>query len=278
MIITIPKFNERQKATDNRHWVSIDCNIFHNKKMMPVIKADHAAFMVYVWLLSNADENGIVDLDDDSLRSNIMDALKVKSNNYNVQKRLDLLLKHRLIEFNLPSTSVQHDFNIASTCVQPSFNNGSTSVQHCSNLPSTSVQLESKHSFEPPETLTPLRARNKQTNSTDNTNNTYKEILEKEFETFWEVCPKKTDRKGAVRKFEIARRDTPFEKILDGMKRYKKYVTDCNTAFEFIKGPSAWLHNGKWDDELQAPRGQPEQKNNFRNVNQGHLPVGKIQL
>jgi uncharacterized protein YdaU (DUF1376 family) len=72
----------------------------------------------------------------------------------------------------------------------------------------------------------------------------------REFDGWWQECPRKVGKDAAARKYVIARRQADAETLLAGMRRYRASVSDKEP--QFIVHPAAWLHQGRWKDEDAA--------------------------
>ena len=77
-----------------------------------------------------------------------------------------------------------------------------------------------------------------------------------EFESFWLIYKKKTDRKKAFDKFKITRKKYSLEQILDGTKKYMAKCEAEGTEKQFIKGPTVFLNGENFNDEfeIEIPR------------------------
>ena len=70
---------------------------------------------------------------------------------------------------------------------------------------------------------------------------------EKLFDQFWAKYPRRVKKAEAQKRFAIALRRAPFEKIMGGLDRYVRSVAGKEP--EFIAHPTAWLNQQRWDDE-----------------------------
>lgn len=74
------------------------------------------------------------------------------------------------------------------------------------------------------------------------------------FQAFWEIYPRKINKKEAARKHEKElKRGVPQEIIINAVKVFA--AANSQTEKQFIKAPDVWLHKGCYDDELPMPRG-----------------------
>lgn len=71
-----------------------------------------------------------------------------------------------------------------------------------------------------------------------------------DFDEFFSNYPRKESKQEAIKSFEKALKDgVMLDKILDGVKRYKKFVEEKKIERRFIKLPTTWLNQGCWDDD-----------------------------
>lgn len=75
----------------------------------------------------------------------------------------------------------------------------------------------------------------------------------REFESFWNLYPKKVDKRLAEKSFQKARKRATLEVILSGAERYRD---DPNRLPEFTKNPSTWLNADAWENAPEPPRGR----------------------
>lgn len=68
----------------------------------------------------------------------------------------------------------------------------------------------------------------------------------KNFEEFWNLYPKKVNKKQAEQKYNLAIKKTKHETIIEWLN---KYLLSREVQGWFIKSPDWWLHNEKWNDE-----------------------------
>jgi hypothetical protein len=82
--------------------------------------------------------------------------------------------------------------------------------------------------------------------------------LEAGWEEFWNIYPRKQEKKAARASFVKALKQVSLDELLAGARRY---AADPNRAKEFTKLPATWLNRGCWDDEPLPPRTlTPEQR------------------
>lgn len=79
-----------------------------------------------------------------------------------------------------------------------------------------------------------------------------KEIeLEKNFDLFWDVYPKKINKKGAFNSFKkIKHLDKEFPLILDAIERLKQSNDWIKNNGQFIPYPATFLNQERWKDEV----------------------------
>lgn len=71
------------------------------------------------------------------------------------------------------------------------------------------------------------------------------------FDRFWEVYPRRQNKKPAFARWQTAlKKGVDPEEIIEGAERYAEMVRTKGTEPQFIKNPDAWLNAGKWEDEL----------------------------
>lgn len=77
-----------------------------------------------------------------------------------------------------------------------------------------------------------------------------------EFEVFWSIYKKKTDRKKAFDKFKVTRKRFTLEQIMCGTKKYMEKCEAEGTEKQFIKGPTVFLNGENFNDEfeIEIPR------------------------
>jgi hypothetical protein len=71
------------------------------------------------------------------------------------------------------------------------------------------------------------------------------------FDQFWDVYPRRQNKKPAFTRWQTAvKRGVNPKEIIEGAERYAEMVRAKGTEPQFIKNPDAWLNAGKWEDEL----------------------------
>lgn len=71
------------------------------------------------------------------------------------------------------------------------------------------------------------------------------------FEVFWSEYPRKTDKAAARLKFQSKVKD--FDKVMEGLRRYKAEIENKKTAPEYIKHAKTWLNGECWENQLETP-------------------------
>jgi hypothetical protein len=72
--------------------------------------------------------------------------------------------------------------------------------------------------------------------------------VDNDFLDFYLAYPRKEARPNALRAYVKARKDTPAEVILAGVKRYVKSVEGKER--QYIALPATWLNQRRWEDDL----------------------------
>lgn len=74
--------------------------------------------------------------------------------------------------------------------------------------------------------------------------------LERDFDDFWKVYPRKDGKQAAQRKYATVRKTVPAEPILEGARAYA--LMSLGKEKEHVKMAQGWLNDGRWADELQS--------------------------
>lgn len=87
-----------------------------------------------------------------------------------------------------------------------------------------------------------------------------KKALENEFERLWQEYPKKQGKENALKAYikERSKRDYgSFNEytVLDGIKRYKRYIEANKIEPQFIKQGSTWFNQHCWEDDYSIANG-----------------------
>ena len=108
---------------------------------------------------------------------------------------------------------------------------------------------------ENPNTENPTQLNTKKTNTkksiTKETNN-----ISAEFETLWELYPRKLGKPKALKSYEKARKrkknPVTFEQVKKGIENYRAEIKAKGTAKEYIKHGSTWFNGECWNDEYEV--------------------------
>lgn len=75
-------------------------------------------------------------------------------------------------------------------------------------------------------------------------------VTEAEFDAWWELYPKKVNKKAAEAKYRAARKSgVAAQTLIDGLKRAIEHWRIHRTDRQYIPGPDRWLNAGRWADE-----------------------------
>lgn len=108
---------------------------------------------------------------------------------------------------------------------------------------------------ENPNTENPTQLNTKKTNTKKSIT---KEIINipTEFETLWELYPRKLGKPKALKSYEKARKrkknPVTFEQVKKGIENYCAEIKAKGTAKEFIKHGSTWFNGECWNDEYEV--------------------------
>lgn len=82
------------------------------------------------------------------------------------------------------------------------------------------------------------------------------ENISAEFETLWELYPRKLGRPKALKSYEKARKrkknPVTFEQVKKGIENYRAEIKAKGTAKEYIKHGSTWFNGECWNDEYEV--------------------------
>ncbi len=84
-------------------------------------------------------------------------------------------------------------------------------------------------------------------------------MTEEQFTEFWELYPKKKDRKLSLKKYLTIRPEL-HDKILSALEAVKQTEDWMKEDGQFIPYPSTWLNRDRWEDELEATVSDPGAK------------------
>lgn len=102
---------------------------------------------------------------------------------------------------------------------------------------------------------------------TPNLKETNLDKLKTDFELIWTEYPKnrRKDKQKCFTRYKNALKDgDSHEDILAGLMRYKKEISNKQTANEFIRLSSTWFNNKNWNDDYDI--GQGGNYSNFENI------------
>ena len=71
------------------------------------------------------------------------------------------------------------------------------------------------------------------------------------FVEFWDVCPKKQDRKKCAASWIRRDLDSQFEKIRDSMIEHAEKHKRLKTENKYIPSPLTWLNGDRWEDIIE---------------------------
>lgn len=99
-------------------------------------------------------------------------------------------------------------------------------------------------------------------------------VVQSDFETFWRLSPKQTDKPAVQAAFNVALKSASAEDIIAGMRRYA--ASRQGEEWRFHKNPTAWLQGQLWNDVLPAKQDRPPQrggrgKPSFLDIAKQHL-------
>lgn len=79
--------------------------------------------------------------------------------------------------------------------------------------------------------------------------------LERDFDEFWSVFPRKEGKQAAKRKYATVRRTVSAEQVLEGARSYA--LMSLGKEKQHVKMAQGWLNDGRWADETQPSIPQP---------------------
>lgn len=111
-------------------------------------------------------------------------------------------------------------------------------------------------------------------NISDNNSFNNKDInnnAQNDFETLWELYPRKVGKQKAFKAFQKAiKNGVSYETIKSGIEAYNRHIAATNTKPEFIKHGATWFNGECWHDEYKSASSQ-QQNNNF-------VPTGGVNI
>ena len=94
--------------------------------------------------------------------------------------------------------------------------------------------------------------------------------LAAEFDEFWKDYPRKVSKQDAYKSYCRARETTPKDVIFAGLDRYKRFLREEQTEYNFIAHATTWLNQHRWEDEYPVATTAPVQKTQFHNFEERH--------
>ena len=84
------------------------------------------------------------------------------------------------------------------------------------------------------------------------------------FMEFWKAYPKKTGKLAAMRAWKkIKQPATVLPQFLAALEKQKESDQWTRDHGQYIPNPATWLNQGRWDDEVAAPKGQIDYSEGF---------------
>lgn len=75
--------------------------------------------------------------------------------------------------------------------------------------------------------------------------------VEEMFKTFWEIYPRKSDKKKAYICFaKIKNLEDEFENIIKGLNKQREIWVSEKTKINYIPLPTTWLNGERWNDDF----------------------------
>lgn len=77
---------------------------------------------------------------------------------------------------------------------------------------------------------------------------------DEDFERFWKAYPRKIGKGAAKQEFKKIKPSTSLlEKMISAVEACKKTEQWKKDGGQYIPHPKTWLHQGRWDDEIEKP-------------------------
>lgn len=86
-----------------------------------------------------------------------------------------------------------------------------------------------------------------------------------DFEQFWQLCPNKTGKGAALKAWRTARKTRSAQQLTDAMRAHAAVWAADGTETRWIKQPSGWLNERRYDDPAPARRSMQPQGRAQRN-------------
>ena len=85
---------------------------------------------------------------------------------------------------------------------------------------------------------------------TNNTNSVSQSQIENEFETLWELYPRKVSKKEALKCYIRARKNgVDYDIVKRGIDNYNQFIRQNGVKKEYIKHGSTWFNQECWNDD-----------------------------
>lgn len=82
-----------------------------------------------------------------------------------------------------------------------------------------------------------------------------KKKVEEEFETLWELYPRKVSKKEALKCYIRARKNgVDYDTVKRGIENYNQFIRQNGVKKEYIKHGSTWFNQECWNDEYNIKK------------------------
>lgn len=75
-----------------------------------------------------------------------------------------------------------------------------------------------------------------------------------DFDAFWSAYPRKVGKKAALKAWQHAKDRPPLADLLASIEANKAGDAWTRDGGQFIPHPATWINQGRWEDEVLAPR------------------------
>lgn len=96
-------------------------------------------------------------------------------------------------------------------------------------------------------------SKSKPDTETETEKNTTAAAAAAEFESWWEMYPRKVGKAAAAKAYAKARREVGALELVDGLANATQVWKATETEGRFIPHPATWLNAGRWADEVALP-------------------------
>lgn len=103
-------------------------------------------------------------------------------------------------------------------------------------------------------------------------NSSVQASLERDFDSFWEVYPRKEGKQAAKKKYLMVRRQVEALPILEGARAYA--LLSLGKEKQHVKMAQGWLTDGRWADELQTSIPLPPKRTDTNEHTHRWMPDG----